>query len=102
MLNLAAIPRRTVLQVSLGSQSSFEISWDRCFNYQFHCDISANKLLSQYKFQSSVIIGVFTLTNGVHIRYLLEKRTRENKSDSGGEEVEMFAVLFELVEFSKK
>ena len=38
------------------------------------------------------------LTNGDYIRYLLEKLTREKQSDRGGEEVEMFSVLIEIVE----
>ena len=36
------------------------------------------------------------LNNGVYIKYLLEKLMREN-SDRGGEEVEMFSVLTQIV-----
>ena len=36
------------------------------------------------------------LTNGVYVRYLLEKLTREN-SVRGCEEVEMFSVLTQIV-----
>ena len=58
ILNLAAILRCKVLQVSLTRRSNFKSSLDRCFNHQFYRDIDANKLQSQYKFQRSVIFSV--------------------------------------------
>ena len=55
ILNLAAILRRKVLQVSLRRLSNFESSWDR---HQFYRAFNANKLQSHYKFQNSVIFSV--------------------------------------------
>ena len=55
MLNLAAILRRKVLEVSLGRRSIFESSWDL---HQFYRNFDANKLQSQYKFQNSLILSV--------------------------------------------
>ena len=78
ILNLAAILRRQVLQVSLRPRSNFKRCLDRCFDHQFYRDINANNLQSQYRFHSSVIFSG-DLTNGDYIRYSLEKLTRENK-----------------------
>ena len=58
ILNLAAILRRKVLQVSLRRRSNFKNSLDRCFNHQFYHDFNANTLQSEYKFQSSVTFSV--------------------------------------------
>ena len=55
ILNLAAILRGKVLQVSLRRRSNFKSSWDL---HQFYRAFNANKLQSHYKFQSSVIFSV--------------------------------------------
>ena len=55
ILNLAAILRRNVLQVSLRCRSKFESSWD-C--HQFYRDFNANKLQLHVKFRSCIIFSV--------------------------------------------
>ena len=42
--------------------------------------------------------SAYYLTNGDYITYLLEKLTRENKSDRGGKAVELFSVLIQIVQ----
>ena len=50
-----------------------------------------------FYFKTLTVNSACYLANGDYIRYLLEKLVREN-SDRGGEEVEMFSVLIEIVE----
>ena len=75
ILNLAAIPRPEVLQVSLRRRSNFESSWDHipctALSMQVNFTLIINFKVASY--------SACYLTIGDYIRYLLEKLTRENK-----------------------
>ena len=58
---------------------------------------SNSEVFVVFYFKTLTVNSACYLANGDYIRYLLEKLVREN-SDRGGEEVEMFSVLIEIVE----
>ena len=75
ILNLAAILRRKVSQVSLRRRSNFESSGDRHQFYRF----KANKRQSNYKVFKVASYSACYLANSDYILTLLEKPTSENK-----------------------